>query len=153
MLFEAHWKDDGEKRTTFLVSEKKFNELKREFYYQIMEECYHEDNLSRDLYFALALLEKEPGNRYAIYSVIRCFNRLWILQKDHQVGHSIEREDKSFPEQYNLLLRMLDRLRLDEIVSLNTAFAGSYAEKMKTYPGFTTELDTLQKLKNLETSH
>jgi Zn-dependent protease with chaperone function len=143
LLFEAHWKDDGEKRTSFLVNEEKFNELKRQLFYEIMEECYHEDELSRNLYYGLALLENEPGNRFAVYSVVRCFNRLWYLQKNHELKQAIEKEDRSFRPQYNLLLRMLDRLRLDEIVSLNSAFAARYAQKMKTYPGFAAELDTL----------
>jgi len=147
-LFESQWKDDGEIRNRFLVSEEKFNELKREFYFQIMEECYREDDISRNLYYALTLLENERGNQFAIYSAVRSFNRLWYLQKNHQLNQSIERENKSYPEQYNLLLRLLDRLRLDELVSLNTAFAARYAEQMKTYPGFAAELDKLQKLKN-----
>jgi len=146
LLFEAHWKDDGEKRTSFLVNEEKFNELKRQLFYEIMEECYHEDELSRNLYYGLALLENEPGNRFAVYSVVRCFNRLWYLQKNHELKQAIEKEDRSFRPQYNLLLRMLDRLRLDEIVSLNSAFAARYAQKMKTYPGFAAELDTLHNI-------
>mgnify|MGYP001545119208 FL=1 len=148
LLFESQWKDDGQKRNTFLVSEEKFNRLKREFYYEIMEECYREDELSKNLYYALTLLENEPDNQYAIHSVVRCFNRLWYLQKNHKLEQAIEKEDKSFPENYNLLLRMLDRLRLDEIVSLNTAFASKYAEQMKTYPGFSAQLDQLKKIQN-----
>jgi predicted Zn-dependent protease len=148
LLFESHWTKDNEKRSSFLVNEEKFNELKRQLYYEMMEECYHEDELSRNLYYALELLENEPGNGFAIYSVVRCFNRLWYLQKNHQLLGSIEKEDPSFPAPYNLLLRMLDRLRLDEIVSLNTAFAAGYAEQMKTYPGFAAELDTLHKTNN-----
>lgn len=148
LLFEAHWKDDGKKRPSFLVNEKKFNELKRQLFYEIMEECYREDELSKNLYYALALLENEPGNRFAVYSVVRCFNRLWYLQKNHQLQQSIEKEDQSFPPQYNLLLRMLDRLRLDEIVALNNAFAAEHAEQMKTYPGFAAELDILHKINN-----
>ena len=148
LLFEAHWKDDGEKRNSFLVSKEKFNELKRQLYYEIMEECYHEDDLSRNLYYDLTLLENEPGNQYAIYSIIQSFNRLWYLQKNHILKQAIEKEDKSLPGQYNLLLRMLDRLRLDEITSLNSSFAARYAEQMKTYPGYAAELDTLKKIKN-----
>jgi hypothetical protein len=148
LLFEAHWKDDGKKRPSFLVNEEKFNELKRQLFYEIMEECYREDELSKNLYYALALLENEPGNRFAVYSVVRCFIRLWYLQKNHQLQQSIEKEDQSFPPQYNLLLRMLDRLRLEEIVALNNAFAAEHAEQMKTYPGFAAELDILHKINN-----
>jgi Zn-dependent protease with chaperone function len=147
-LFEAQWTDDGKKRNSFLLNEGKFNELKRQFLYEIMEECYHEDELSRNLYYALALLENEPDNAYAVFSVVRSFNRLWNLQKNHNLHQSIEKENKSFPANYNVLLRLLDRLRLDEIVSLNKAFAAKYAEQMKTYPGFATELDTLRKINN-----
>lgn len=148
LLFEAHWKDDGTKRTPFLVNEEKFHELNRQLFYEIMEECYREDKLSRNLYYALALLENEADNRYAVYSVVRCFNRLWYLQKDHKLQQAIEKEDRTFPAEYNLLLRMLDRLRLDEIVSLSNAFASLHAEQMKTYPGFAAELHLLHKINN-----
>jgi predicted metal-dependent hydrolase len=148
LLFEAHWKDDGEKRTSFLVSEEKFKELKTQLFYQIMEECYHEDELSRNLYYALTLLKNDPVNQFAVYSVVRCFNRLWYLQKNHKLQQAIEKEDQSFPAQYNILVRMLDRLRLDEIVSLNSAFAARHAEQMKTFPGFAAELDMLHKINN-----
>jgi Zn-dependent protease with chaperone function len=148
LSFESHWKDDGKNRNSFLVNEEKFNELKRQLFYEIMEECYREDELSRNLYYALDLLENEPGNGFAVYSVVRCFNRLWYLQKNHQLLQAVEKEDRSFPGQYNLLLRMLDRLRLDDIVSLNRAFAARYAEQMKAYPGFAAELDTLHQMNN-----
>ncbi len=96
LLFESRWKDDGKKRSSFLVNEDKFNELKQQLYYEIMEECYREDELSKNLYYALALLENEPENQFAIYSVVRCFNRLWYLQRNHQLKQAIEKEDKSF---------------------------------------------------------
>ncbi len=148
LLFEASWKDNGEKGNSFLINEKKFNDLKRQLFYEIMEYAYHEDDLSRNLYYSLMILENEPNNEYAIYSVVRCFNRLWDLQKKHQLRQAIEKEDKFFPAEYNLLLRMLDRLSLDEIVSLNVAFVSEYEEAIKDYPGFAAELDTLKKMNN-----
>ena len=41
----------------FLVNEKLFNQLKKDFFLEITEECYRENKLSRNLYYNLLLLQ------------------------------------------------------------------------------------------------
>lgn len=144
LLFDNTWKDDGAVRQDFLVSEQKFKEIKSRFYYEIMEQCYRQDELSRNLYYALTLLVNDPGNAYAVFSVVRCFNRIRELQKNHRLEQSIDRENAAFPVPYNLLLRMLDRMRLDELASVNTAFAAAYGSQMASYPGYAAQIAELK---------
>jgi hypothetical protein len=132
----------------FLADEKAFNKLKKDFFPEIVEECYKEENLSRNLYYCLQMLQANENISLAIYSVARCLNELYENQKNHMVGLTIDLENKAYPDDYNLLLRMLSRMRLDEIASLNYYFCKLYFEQMKDYPNFRDELKKLQKPQN-----
>jgi len=131
----------------FLVNEKLFNQLKEDFFPEITEECYRERNLSRNLYYSLLLLEAQDNTSGAIYSIARCLNQLFDYQKNHKLGLTVEIEDKGYPEDYNLLLRMLSRLRLEEIASLNYYFCSHRLPEMKDYPGFEEEMNKARKRK------
>jgi len=132
----------------FLADENAFNKLKKDFFPEIVEECYKEENLSRNLYYSLQMLQANENTSLAIYSVARCLNELYENQKNHRVGLTIDLENKVYPDDYNLLLRMLSRLKLDEIASLNYYFCKQYFEQMKDYPNFRDELKKLQKPQN-----
>ncbi|HKZ65665.1 MAG TPA: M48 family metallopeptidase [Chitinophagaceae bacterium] len=134
----------GEK---FLVAEKLFNRLKKDFFVEMTEQCYRDKNLSRNLYYSLLLLQSQENIPVAVYSVSRCLNQLYDYQKAHQLGTKIDTENKSYPAEYNDLLRMLGRLRLDEIASLNYNFCKQYASLMKGYEGFEGQMNKAKKLK------
>ncbi len=131
----------------FLVNEKLFNQLKKDFFLEITEECYRENNLSRNLYYNLLLLQAQENAPVAIYSIARCLNQLFDNQKNHKLGLTVDIEGKGYPEEYNLLLRMLGRLRLDEIASLNYYFCNQRLPEMKDYPGFGEEMNKAKKRK------
>jgi hypothetical protein len=59
---------------------------------------------------------------------------------------AIETESKSNAADYNQLLRMLSRVRLEEIADLNYFFCRKYAEQLKNYPGFEIEMNKVRKL-------
>ena len=82
-----------------------------------------------------------------MYAVSRCLNQIYDNQKKHQLGSKIDTENKSYPEDYNLLLRMLGQLRLDEIAALNYYFCLQYEPVMKDYAGFEEEKNKAQNLK------
>jgi Zn-dependent protease with chaperone function len=124
---------------SFLVDENLFNRLKKDFFREMAEQCYRKNNLSRNLYYSLLLLQDNKEDPMAINSVVRCLNLLYENQKNHKVGLAIDSESKNYPEQYNLLLRMLRRLRLDEIAAINQHFCKKYAGLMKDNPDFTKE--------------
>jgi hypothetical protein len=111
------------------------------------EQCYRDKNLSRNLYYSLLLLQAGENIPVAVYSVSRCLNQIYDCQKDHKLGSKIDTESKTYPEEYNSLLRMLDRLKLDEIASLNYSFCKQYASLMKGYEGFEEQMNRAKKLK------
>jgi len=127
----------------FIIDENMFYLLKKNFYLEMMEYCYQSEQVSRNLFYSLLLLENDPENKTAIYSVARALNHLYEAQKDHKLGFLVEKEARFYPEQYNLLLRMLDRLRLNEIVSLNINFCKKHYSLMKDHTGFKKELERL----------
>jgi Peptidase family M48 len=129
----------------FLVNEKLFNQLKKDFFIEIAEECYREKNLSRNLYYNLLLLQAQQNTSTAVYSIARCLNELFDRQKNHKLGLTVDIENKGYPEEYNLLLRMLNRVRLDEIASLNFYFCNQRLPEMKGYPGFEEEMNKAKK--------
>ena len=121
------------------MNEDLFNRLKKDFYKEMTEQCYRKNNLSRNLYYSLLLLQDNTEDQMAIYSVARCLNQLYANQKNHKLGAVIDLEGKEYPAQYNLLLRMLKRLRLDEIAAINQHFCKKYAATMKDNPDFAKE--------------
>jgi Zn-dependent protease with chaperone function len=132
----------------FLVDEKVFNELKKDFFAEIIEQCYRNNNLSRNLYYSLLLLQENENIPMAVYSVARCLNDIYENQKNHTLGLMIDLENKVYAGDYNLLLRMLSRLRLEEIAALNYYFCKEYDEQMKSYPDFEEEMKKIQKIQN-----
>lgn len=135
------------KGVTFLVDEQQFRRLKEEFFFEISEQCFREKQLSRHLYYSLLLLQSPIYKETAIYSVTRCLNLLYDKQKEHQLGLTVDKEEKGYPEEYNLLLRMLDRLRLDEFANINYQFCVRHAAEMKNFPPFIQEARKAQQRK------
>jgi hypothetical protein len=132
----------------FIVDEKIFNQLKNDFFPEITEECYKEENLSRNLYYSLLLLQGEKNKPLAVYSVARCLNHIYESQRDHKLGLMLDKENKNFREDYNMLLRILSRLRLDEIAAINYYFCNQHKQLMKDYTGFEEEMNKAAKYKN-----
>ena len=134
----------------FLVNEGLFRQLKKDFFIEMTEQCYREKNLSRNLYYSLLLLQAQENTPLAVYSIARGLNQVYEYQKKHQLGSKIDAESKTYPEEYNQLLRMLDQLRLDEIANVNYHFCKQYESVMKDYAGFNEEVNKVKQLrKNL----
>ena len=66
-------------------------------------------------------------------------------QKNHRLGAMTEGESRGYKQDYNLLLRMLSRLKLDEIASLSYHFCKHYREQMSGYIGFEEEYNKAKK--------
>jgi Zn-dependent protease with chaperone function len=113
----------------FLVDENFFYHLKKDFFPEITEQQFREDNLTRNLYYSLLMLQNDDYTSVSIYSIARDLNILYQRQKDHKLG-DIEKETRNYRADYNLLLRMVDRLRLDEIASINYYFCRKYESQM-----------------------
>lgn len=126
--------------SSFIVNEDLFNRLKKDFYIEMIEQQYRDKHLTRNLYYNLLLIQEGEQLPFAVYSVARALNLAWQSQKDHEIGKFIEQEGREYPADYNLLLRMFDRIKLDEIAMLNLAFCTYYQEQMKGYEGFEEEM-------------
>lgn len=124
----------------FLVDQQLFGKLKQDFIPEILEDIFRNKNISLNLYLSLQMLQEGRNIPLAVYSVARDLNMLYKHQKEHQIGLITETESRFFSEEYNLLLRMLYRLRLSEIAELNAAFCSFYQEQMKGYDGFDDEM-------------
>lgn len=123
----------------FPLDESKFISLKRDFYLEMCEHAYRSNQISRNLYYSILLMQSPENRQVAIYSIARCLNTLYEKQKDHKLGLAIDSEKKGYPEDYNILLRMLNRLRLEELASISRAFCRQHAAAMAGYPGFAEE--------------
>jgi hypothetical protein len=124
----------------FQVNEALFLKLKEDFIPEMIEQVYKTGNISFNLYLSLRMLQENKHIPLAIYSVARDLNLLYKQQKEHELGLITDTENRFFDEDYNLLLRMLYRLRLYEIAELNTNFCSFYGEQMKNYEGFSEEM-------------
>jgi Zn-dependent protease with chaperone function len=148
LLLEDSINKTGNAGKLFLVDERLFKKLNKDFLAEITEECYEGKNLSRNLYYSLLLLQAGENMPMAAYSVARCLNELYQKQQQHRLGLTIDMENKRFPGDYNLLLRLLAKLRLDEIAAINYYFCRRYQEQMKDYTGFAEEMNKASRLKN-----
>jgi Zn-dependent protease with chaperone function len=135
-------------RKKFIVNETLFNKLKKDFLIEMIEQTYKEDNVSINLYYSLLLLQANEQVPLAVYSIARDLNLIYEAQKNHMLGKIIAREDRIFPDDYNLLLRMLNKLQLAEIGNLNYHFCTKYESTMKGYAGFEKELQKAKTYRN-----
>jgi len=132
----------------FQVDEKLFNQLKQDLIPEILEELYRNENIGLSLYLSLQMLQENKHLPLAVYSIARDLNVLYESQKNHRLGVIAEKETRSYPADYNLLLRMIDRLRLEEIASLNYHFCRQYESQMKEYEKFLDEMNKAVKIKS-----
>lgn len=130
----------------FITDEAYFRQLKKDFLVEITEQLYKIKALSGNLYNSLRMLQEKENLQFAVYSVARCLNILYEAQKDHWLGKVTVKENRRYEEDLNLLLRMVDRLKLDEIAELNYHFCRYYQVLMEGYEGFEEEFKKARKL-------
>lgn len=124
---------------SFLINETFFRQLQTDFLVEMTEACYESGNLSLNLYYSLQMIQENRFMPFAVYSAARCMNKIYEEQKNHKLGMQVDTENKVFSEDYNLLLRLLSRIRLHELGLLNLHFCAAYAELMKPYNAFQKE--------------
>jgi hypothetical protein len=132
----------------FQVNEELFNRLKRSFFVEMTEELFRQNNITGNLYYCLQMLQDKDNEAYAIYSIARDLNLLYEYQRDHKLGLFTDKESRYFPQDLNLLLRMIDRLRLDELADLNYYFCRQHIGEMAEYGEFNEEFKKAEQLKN-----
>jgi hypothetical protein len=143
-------KDSLSKQTAgrdFIVNEALFKRIKKDFFPEIAEQEFSNGNLPRNLYYSLQMLQNGDNSTLAVYSIARDLNLLYERQRDHKLG-VMDKEGRMFSDDYNLLLRMIDRWHLDEIASVNYYFCMKYKTEMSEYPAFREEMAKAIKYRN-----
>jgi hypothetical protein len=106
----------------FIVSETKFNELKRQFDYEIIDHCMRSGKISKALYYALTMIQIYPTDCYVTSVIGQCLNNIYINQKNHTLGKIVDLPNPDFNQNYNQLLQMIQNLRLREVAALSFNF-------------------------------
>jgi len=105
------------------------------------EQQFKSNNLSRNLYYSLQMLQSGENTAYAMFAIARGLNIMHESQKNHKLGIITDKETRGYPADYNILLRMLDRLRLEEIANINYNFCMQHKAEMSVYTGFNNEFN------------
>ena len=135
----------GEK---FIINSTWFGQLKKDFFVEIAEQQFKSNNLSRNLYYSLKMLQRGENTSYAMFAIARGLNVMYENQKNHKLGIITDKETRGYPADYNILLRMLDRLRLEEIANINYNFCMEHNAEMSGYTGFNDEFNKAVKQKS-----
>lgn len=132
----------------FLVDENYFQKLKEELLLEMIEHTYQSDNLSRNLYYNLLLLQQQKHTNLAAYLISRDLNKLYEQQKKHKAGLLVDTENKFYAADYNQLLRMLNRIRLDEMAQLTKSFCNRYLLSLKEFQPVAEQINIAEKNNN-----
>ncbi len=108
--------------------------------YDMVEILYKKDYLSRTLYNALSMLEDKPGDPYLVVVVGETLNKLYSHQKAHTFGTVTDRPSPYVEKDYDMLLRFLDILKLDELAGLGLHFLQRYTSSLQGNPRFEAAL-------------
>ncbi len=133
----------------FLIDQTYFYQLQQAFIPELVEEVFESNNVSFNLYLSLQMLQEKKHVPLAIYSVARNLNIIYQQQKEHKLGLITDSENKKYTEGYNLLLRMLSRIRLNELAEMNEAFCSYYSNQMNNFKAFTEEHEKAIRNKNI----
>jgi Zn-dependent protease with chaperone function len=86
--------------------------------FELIHSDYHFKQYGRALFRALLLTDQYPDNVYLQAIISKCLYKLFIYQRDHELGKVLELPDSRFPENYDRFLTFMHSLRLMELSSL-----------------------------------
>lgn len=132
----------------FLIDATYFAKLKEELFLEMAEYSFHSGNISRNLYYNLLLLQQQKQTQLAAFFIARDLNKLYEQQKNHKAGLLLDTENKFYPTDYNLLLRFLNRVRLDELAQVTHAFCNRYLRPLAEYPAVAEQINIAEKNNN-----
>ena len=120
----------------FVVDEKKFTALTTSFDYEIIEHCFNSKNVSRALFFTLQMLNEHPDDVYLNTMVGKCLNEFYTAQKTHQLSKLVDLPNRDQESKYNVLLNLIQNLRLREIAALSYHFLKQKEGQLSADAGF-----------------
>ena len=119
-----------------IVNDSLFQQLRYQFDYEIIEYCYSSGNVSRSLYYTLQMQEFYPSDVYLITNTIRCLNKMYEAQKNHIMGKITDMPSPYQEDKYNNFLQFLNRLHLQDIVSLSYYYMLQFSQRFTSDKNF-----------------
>jgi len=129
----------------FLIDSTLFIQLQSRFMIEIVEQLYREENFTLFIYYALGLLKTNQERPYAVYSLARALNSLYTAQLNHRIGLVTDKESRAQSLDYNLICRMVDRLRLNELAEFNYYLCKNFQSEMSEFSDFQKEFQQAKK--------
>jgi len=124
-----------------IISKATFDSLRHAFKYEVVNYAFENDHYSLSLYYAISLLQEYPDDPFLVTHTGKVLNSCYEAQKAHILGKLIDLPSPDFSDSYNVLLRMLQNLGLDEFPAISFYYLEAYQSKLSTYTAFTRELD------------
>lgn len=124
-----------------IISKTTFDSLRHAFKYEVVNYAFENDQYSLSLYYAISLLQEYPDDPFLVTHIGRVLNSCYESQKAHILGKLIDLPSPGFSDSYNVLLRMLQNLGLDEFPAISFYYLEAYQSKLNTYTAFNRELD------------
>jgi len=124
----VEWFNDAAHKK-FVVNEEQFNKLKEQFRFEITNYCFEKHDVSRSLFCALKLFQKDPQNAYLAGMIGKCLNAMYENQKVHTLDNIVDRSGPYVEKNYNLLLQFIENIGLTDISSISYYFLKQYQTK------------------------
>ena len=64
---------------------------------KLAEQEFKSNNLSRNLYYSLQMLQKGENTSYAMFAIARGLNFMYENQKNHKLGRITNKETRGYP--------------------------------------------------------
>jgi Zn-dependent protease with chaperone function len=133
----------------FIVSKERFEQLKNEFDFEIINFCLEKKDISRSLYYSLEMVNAMPENVYLHTVIGKCLNAIYSSQKKHELGKIVDLPKSVLPEEYNNLLHLIQNLRLNEIAAISYYYMQQFSGKYDNDSEFAATLKTsIENFKN-----
>ena len=129
----------------FLVSEAQFKTLTTNFKFEVVEFCWVSKRISRCLYYALELLEKNPDNVYLVTTIGKCFNEMYSNQKEHTLNRIVDLPSPYADKNYDAFTQFIQNISLTDMASIGHYFLKNYKTKMAGNADFEKALATSNK--------
>lgn len=86
--------------------------------FEMVESEFHFKQYGKSLFRALLLAQQFPDNIYLQAIISKSLYKLYIYQRNHELGKVLELPDPRFPDNYDRFLTFIHKLRLGELASV-----------------------------------
>jgi Zn-dependent protease with chaperone function len=112
----------------FIGSEEDFRLLQQKLRIECIEYAFTDERLSEYLFYNLILLQSEEHKPMAKYNIVKTLNTIYEKQKIHKLYFCIDNESTTQLKSYNMLLKVIAKVSLEELAGIAFNFALANAE-------------------------